>query len=214
MDNELHLFDVISYELTGELMEQMKSFDKGDFTMYLSSPGGAVDAGIDLFNAIKRYQGKVTIVVDAIAASMGSYLLQAADERVVSQNSKLMVHAPWGVAMGNASDMRAYAELLDGYAETMRPVYAEASGKSEEEIKAIMDAETWYFGGKKIVEAGFADRVATQDAKAFVNVDVLSKYCKSVPESIVKEEAERSAAMRSRSMTQAEARAIRDKHCV
>lgn len=131
-----------------------------DVTLLLNTPGGSVDEGIAIYNALKRYKGTVTTVVDSLAASMGSYLLQAGDERIVYANSMLMIHQPWGGSIGNSEDFRREAGVLDKYAQRMIPVYAQRTGNSVKQIESWMAAETWFLG-QEIVDAGFADVLAT-----------------------------------------------------
>ena len=130
-------------------------------TVRLNTPGGSVDQGIAIYNAIKRHPGGVDIVVDSLAASMGSYLLQAGVTRRVATNAMVMIHDPWSIAIGNSSELRKEADVLDKYAQRMVPDYAAASGKSEDEIREIMLEETWLVG-QEIVDAGFADEVIEQ----------------------------------------------------
>lgn len=124
----------------------------------LNTPGGSVDEGIAIFNALKRHRGGITMIVDSLAASMGSYLLQAGSTRIVASNAMVMVHDPWSIAIGNATEFRKAADVLDKYAQRMIPDYAKRSGKSEAEIQAIMAEESWY-AGQEIIDAGFADEV-------------------------------------------------------
>lgn len=127
-------------------------------TVRLNTPGGSVDEGIAIFNALRRHEGGVDTVVDSLAASMGSYLLQAGETRTVANNAMVMVHDPWTISFGNATQLRKDAETLDKYRARMLPEYSNRSGKSLEEIEAIMLEESWY-AGQEIVDAGFADVV-------------------------------------------------------
>ena len=54
-----------------------------------------------------------------------------------------MVHNPWTVTMGNAEDLRKDAETLDKMRDAIISFYRAKCDKSEDEIKALMDAETW-----------------------------------------------------------------------
>ena len=209
---EVHLYGDIGPEWAGMIgAESVKmALDEmggKDFTMYLSSPGGSVDIGTDVYNAIDRYKGKVTIIVDAIAASMGSYILQAADTRIVATNSKVMVHNPWGLAIGDAAALRKEADVIDKYRDAMIPGYTSATGKTEEEIRSLMDAETWYVG-KEIVDAGFADKVLGTSKKAVAIEDVQRWARNAIPEQFAQDFPLRSKARDSiRSMSVADARA-------
>lgn len=209
---EIHLFDQIGPAWAGmvgidQVSEALAAMGGKDVSLYLSTPGGSVDEGTAIFNAIERYSGKVTIIVDSIAASMGSYILQAADVRVVASNSKFMMHAPWTIALGDADALRKEADVLDKYREAMVPAYADRSGKKSEEVRSLMAEETWYVG-KEIVDAGFADKMAGK-AKGSIDLTKLAFWAKKIPDA-VKEEV-RTMAQQRHSMTLAEAKALRDR---
>ena len=72
----------------------------------------------------------------------------------------MMIHKPWGFSGGDANDMRDYADLLDKVESVLIPAYAEKTGKTTEEIAAMLEDETW-MDGKECLELGFADQVTT-----------------------------------------------------
>jgi ATP-dependent protease ClpP protease subunit len=125
----------------------------------LNSPGGSVFDAVAIYNALKRHAGTVTVWIDGIAASAASYVAMAGDEIVMPENAFLMIHDPSGLAMGTAGDMRAMAEALDKIAGSLVRGYAAKSGKPDDEIAALMAAETW-FDAADAVAAGLADRLA------------------------------------------------------
>jgi ATP-dependent protease ClpP protease subunit len=61
-------------------------------TIIMNNPGGDVIHGMAIYDAIKNCKNHVTIKVSGHAMSMGSIILQAADERVMTVNSKIMIH--------------------------------------------------------------------------------------------------------------------------
>lgn len=171
----------------GVVNQALSEMGGSDVTVHLNTPGGSVDEGIAIFNSLIRYPGKVTTVVDSLAASMGSYLLQAGETRVVSSNSMVMIHDPWTIAMGNSAELRKGADTLDKYAIRMIPDYSRRSGKSDDEILQIMADETW-LAGQEIIDEGFAD-VMESNAKATAYrpmVAGLHRYCSKIPESLQK----------------------------
>ena len=125
----------------------------------LNSPGGSVFDAVAIYNALKRHDGSVTVTVDGIAASAASYVAMAGDAVVMPENAFLMIHDPSGLAIGTAADMRAMADALDKIGASLVRGYAAKSGKPEEEIAALMAAETW-FDAAEALAAGFADRLA------------------------------------------------------
>jgi ATP-dependent Clp protease protease subunit len=125
----------------------------------LNSPGGSVFDAVAIHNALKRHEGTVTVWIDGIAASAASYIAMAGDEIVMPENAFLMIHDPSGLVMGTAEDMRAMAGTLDKIAAGMTRGYAGRSGKTEDEIAALMAAETW-FSAAEALEAGLATQLA------------------------------------------------------
>lgn len=125
----------------------------------LNSPGGSVFDAVAIFNALTRHSGTITVWIDGVAASAASYVAMAGDEIVMPENAFLMIHDPSGIVMGTAADMREMAATMDKIAGSMVRGYATKSGKSEEEIAALMAAETW-FDAKDALDAGLATRMA------------------------------------------------------
>lgn len=125
----------------------------------LNSPGGSIFDAVAIYNAIKRHEGTVTVWIDGIAASAASYVAMAGDEIVMPENTFLMIHDPAGIVMGTASDMRAMAEALDKVGDSLAAGYAAKSGRSTDEIAALMAAETW-LDATEALALGFADRLA------------------------------------------------------
>lgn len=137
----------------------------------LHSPGGDVLDGWAIYNALKGSKAKITARVEGLAASMASVILQAADVREVHENSYVMIHNPWGFAVGDAEEMRDTAALLDKLGNGLVIAYVSRTGKDEGEIREMMDAETW-MDGKEAVERGFADKLldgVALSARAFDN---------------------------------------------
>jgi ATP-dependent protease ClpP protease subunit len=127
-------------------------------TMRIASPGGSVDEGRLIYNALKRYQGGVDVVVDSSAYSIASYIAMAGERVVMAKNAMLMIHNPWTIAMGDAAELRKTADVLDKYRDSIVDAYTDKSDKDRKKMIAILDAETWYTA-QEAVDAGFATEV-------------------------------------------------------
>ena len=136
----------------------------------LNSPGGSVFDAVAIHNAIKRHEGTVTVWIDGIAASAASYIAMAGDEIVMPENAFLMIHDPAGLVMGTAEDMRAMAEALDKVKGSLVSGYAAKSGRTTEEVSALMTAETWFDAGDAVAQ-GFADRLI-EPVRIAANFDI------------------------------------------
>lgn len=159
---EVLIYDEIgAYGVTakGFLAELGALPDDAPIDLRLNSPGGSVFDAVAIYNALTRHSGTITVWIDGIAASAASYIAMAGDEIIMPENAFLMIHDPSGLAMGTAADMRDMAGTLDKIAASMTRGYASKSGKPEDEIAALLSAETW-FDAKDALEAGLATRMA------------------------------------------------------
>ncbi len=130
--------------------------------VHLNSPGGDVFEGMTMLNLLKAHSARVEVLVDGIAASAASFVAMAGDRIVMGEGSMLMIHNPMTIMWGNAAELRKQAEVLDKVAGEMAGIYAKRTGKSEDQARAWMDAETW-FTGKEAVEAGLADELVAEE---------------------------------------------------
>lgn len=131
----------------------------------LNTPGGSVSEAVAIHNAIKRHPGGADTIADSLAASGGSLILQAGQRRLVAKNAMVMVHDPWMITYGNADMLRKDASMLDSFAASLVASYAERTGKTDDDVRGIMQAETWYTAAET-VSAGFADEVADDIGEA------------------------------------------------
>ncbi|MEY0910136.1 ClpP-like prohead protease/major capsid protein fusion protein [Providencia rettgeri] len=126
--------------------------------LHIHSPGGEVFEGIAIYNQLKNHNATITVYIDGLAASMASVIAMVGDEIIMPTNAMMMIHKPWGVSWGDANDMRDYADLLDKVENVLIPAYMEKTGKTKEEIEAMLGEETW-LTAEECVEHGFANTV-------------------------------------------------------
>jgi ATP-dependent protease ClpP protease subunit len=173
--DEIGAWGVSAKGFLAELKEQAKG---RDVELSLHSPGGEVFDGWAIYNALKRHEGEVTVKVEGLAASMASVIAMAGDRVTMPENSYLMIHNPWSVAVGDAGEMREVADLLEKLGDGIVGAYAKRAGMDEDEVRTLMDAETW-LTGREAVEMGFADVVEEPVAMAAVRRGVdISKWSK------------------------------------
>lgn len=150
--DEISWFGVTAADFVGELSAL------NDVELHVNSPGGDVFEGLAMLNSLRAHPGKVTAIVDGIAASAASFLLMGADEVVMRPNTELMIHDAWGLCLGNEEDMRDTADRLAKVSDNIADIYAKRAGGELAEWRATMRAEKWY-SPDEAVSAGLADRV-------------------------------------------------------
>jgi ATP-dependent protease ClpP protease subunit len=140
------------------LCKEIAALEVGQITVRINSFGGSVSDGIAIYNALKNHPAQVTTCVDGIGASVASLIFQAGDRREIAENAQLMVHAPWTYAAGNAPELRAAADMLDSWANSMAQTYSRASGKPADAVLAEwLDGKDHWMTAAEAVAAGLAD---------------------------------------------------------
>lgn len=133
-------------------------------TVRLNSCGGDLYAGLAIHDVLRGLPAEVTVRVEGIAASAASVIACAGDRVVVTPGSILMVHEGALALCGyyTGADVRALAEDMDAGVRAMLAVYAAKTGRPVEELREVVEAETWMVG-REIVDAGFADELEEYD---------------------------------------------------
>lgn len=126
--------------------------------LHIHSPGGDVFEGMAIYNLLKTHPAHITVTIDGIACSMASVIAMVGDRVRIPENGMMMIHRPQGIKGGDSTKMRRHADLLDKIEETLIPAYAAKTGKSNNELAAMLEVETW-MNGKECVEHGFADEL-------------------------------------------------------
>lgn len=162
--------DVSSYNLSKQLAE-MGDVDK--INVFISSYGGEVKEGLEIYHALKRHKANVVTYCESFACSIASVIFLAGDERIMSNASLLMIHNAWTWAEGNAEQLRKQADDLEKITQASVEVYKENSKLSEEEIKALLDQEKW-ISPEEALEYGFATAIEKKESNK-ANQNALQK---------------------------------------
>lgn len=157
---EIYIYDEIGYWGTtaADFVRDLVAIKAGKILLHLNTPGGDAFDGIAIHNALQQHPATVRVQVDSLAASAGSVIAMAGDSIVMAKHSTMMIHDPFGLAMGDAKDMHKMGDVLDQLGDTIAGVYAERAGGSVREWRDRMLEETWY-NDRAAVEAGLADEV-------------------------------------------------------
>jgi len=152
-----------------------------EITVRINSPGGSVNDGVAIYNALKSHSAKVLVQIDAAAYSIASIIAMAGERITMAGNAMMMIHDPFTITAGNADEMRRVAAVLDLSADVMANTYAKRTGMDAAEIRELMKAETW-FTAEQAVAAGFADE-ALEALPMAANFD-LSRF-RNVPAAVL-----------------------------
>lgn len=156
----LSIFDDIgAYGVSAKsFLNDLRTVTTDEVDVEINSPGGDVFAGLAIHNGLRASGKKINVKVLGLAASAASLVAMAGDTIEMPENAFMMIHNPWGFAMGGADEMRNTADVLDKIGAGLVSTYAKRTGKTDQEITALLDAETW-MTAQEAVDAGFATSV-------------------------------------------------------
>lgn len=138
----------------------LESLGGRDVTVRINSGGGDVFAAHAIHNQLAAYKGRVTVLIDGLAASAATIIAVAGDRIIMPANALFMIHNP---AIGlsdyyGADELLKAAEALNTIKDSIVAAYRKRCKASAEELAAMMDAETW-MGAAECLEKGFVDEI-------------------------------------------------------
>jgi ATP-dependent Clp endopeptidase proteolytic subunit ClpP len=163
-DNEILIFDVIGADFFGEgitamsVMDDLRRMQGEDVTVRINSPGGDVFEGLAIHNALRRHTGKVTVVVDALAASAAAIVAVAGDVVQIVDNGTFMIHSVWTFVVGNAIELRAEASILDKIDEGLVTTFVRKTGKTAAAIRKALSFDN-FMTAEEAVAFGLIDSI-------------------------------------------------------
>lgn len=169
-ETEILLYDVIGLDWFGngvdakKFYNELKNVKTPTIRLKINSPGGDVFDGIAMYNDLKAHSARVIVEVTGLAASAASVVAMAADEILIGKNAHIMIHDAWTMAMGNKTDLREIADLLETIDQGLAETYADRTGGSVKAMSALMSEETW-MRGQEAVDAKFADGLIEAEDK-------------------------------------------------
>lgn len=162
--------NVCVYDLAKEIGE----LNGKALTVRINSYGGEVAEGLAIYNLLKSYEGEVTTICDGFACSAASVVFMAGTKRIMPRSSLLMIHNAWTWASGDAGDLRKAADDLEKITQPSVDIYTSVSNLDSDEIKAMMDAETW-IDADEALDYGFATEISEETAMQSLEDGILAK---------------------------------------
>jgi ATP-dependent Clp protease protease subunit len=152
--------DESANRICGQLILLAAEDSEKDISFWINSPGGAVHAGLAIYDTMRFIQNDVSTVVMGMAASMGQFLLSAGTpgKRYALPHSRVMMHQPSGGIGGTAADIAIQAEQMLFTKKTIQRLIAEHTGQTYEQIEEDSDRDRW-FTAPEALDYGFVDRV-------------------------------------------------------
>ena len=168
------VYDYLGYENINPkaIKQALNEANGSDVELEINSPGGYVDAGSEIYTALKEYQGQVIAKITGQACSAASWIALAADRVEMSPTAQMMIHRASTISSGNSDDLASDLNALDSLDKSFVDLYSQRTGLDAQEVYRLMCNTTW-MNAKEAVDKGFADEIMFQNDKkpALVNAD-------------------------------------------
>lgn len=192
-DDSMWIYDWLGISATSpkKINKALADANGQPVTVKINSPGGSVFSASEIYTSLRNYNGDVNVQILGLAASAASVIAMAG-KSLMSPTAQIMIHPVSTSVAGNHQDMEHTAEILRNADETVANAYVLKTGRSKDEILAMMDKETW-LSAQKAKELGFIDEIMFDNgnlSNKFTNIgkfDMTAMYNSlvTVPEDII-----------------------------
>lgn len=159
-ESEILLFDYIGwpYNDPRDLIQALA--DMGDVIVRINSLGGDVFDGTAIYNAFSSHKGNVTTRIEGLAASIASVIAVSGRKVQAYDNTMIMIHNAWTVALGNQFELSEVVSILSKVDVNIVNAYQKKTGKTKRDLSEMMKANT-YMNADEAKKHGFIDEIVT-----------------------------------------------------
>ncbi len=152
--------DQIANLIVAQLLYLNREDDEKEIQMFVNSPGGAIYAGLAIYDTMQQISAPISTVAVGVTASFGTVLLSAGSHgrRFALPNATIHMHQPLGGAQGQASDIVIQAEEIVRLKKRLIDVFVRHTGKDASVIERDTDRDI-YMTAEQAVSYGLIDAV-------------------------------------------------------
>lgn len=163
------VYDEMAALICAQLLFLESENPNKDIYMYINSPGGAVTAGLSIYDTMKYIRCEVATLCMGQACSMGSFLLAAGTKgkRYCLPNARVMVHQPSGGAQGQATDIEIQAREILKVRERLNQIYATNTGQPLNVIELAVERDN-FMSADEAKTFGLVDHVVVDRPKELI----------------------------------------------
>ncbi|HEX5852786.1 MAG TPA: ATP-dependent Clp protease proteolytic subunit [Solirubrobacteraceae bacterium] len=152
--------DQVANLVVAQLLHLESQDPDKDISIYINSPGGSIYSGLAIYDTMRFVKPDIATMCVGVAMSMGSLLLAAGTKgkRAVLPNSRILIHQPSAGFEGQSTDIEIHAREIIKMRQEIDAIYAEATGKPEEQVRADMERDR-FFTAEQALEYGLVDKI-------------------------------------------------------
>ena len=169
-DNRIiRLNKTIDAAVAEEIVDQLLKLDtiksKKDIIFYINSPGGAVSAGMAIYDAMQMVKSDVKTICIGRCASMAAVLLSGGTKgkRYITPNSEVMIHEVSSFNMGKVGELKIDYEHTNTLNEQIIKLLAENTGKTVKQVRKDIQLKDRWFNAEEALKYGLGDKILTKN---------------------------------------------------
>lgn len=157
---------VVANVIIAGLLYLEQQDEEQEIKLYINSPGGAVEAGLAIYDTIQLLKPQVSTLCIGMTASFATVLLAAGakGKRAALPNSTIHMHQPLGAAAGQSVDVEIFARRMVKMREKLYAILSRHTGKSVEKIAQDCDRD-FFLDPEEAIGYGLIDHVLTRDMR-------------------------------------------------
>lgn len=147
---DVYIFgDIVAYRWDEQdtsawsFQRELREIDADIIRVHIDSYGGNVSEGWAIYNTLREHPAKIETYADGFVASAALYPYLAGDVRQASPVAAFYLHNVLTAAAGYAEDLEKAAEEIRKLTEIGVQAFVERTGMAADEVRRLMDAETW-----------------------------------------------------------------------
>ena len=169
-DNRIiRLNKTIDAAVAEEIVDQLLKLDtiksKKDIIFYINSPGGAVSAGMAIYDAMQMVKNDIRTICIGRCASMAAVLLSGGTKgkRYITPNSEVMIHEVSSFNMGKVGELKIDYEHTNTLNERIIKLLAENTGKTVKQVRHDIQLKDRWFNAEEALKYGLGDKILTKN---------------------------------------------------
>ncbi|HRH25344.1 MAG TPA: ATP-dependent Clp protease proteolytic subunit [Parcubacteria group bacterium] len=137
--------DAVANTVIAQLLFLESEDPKKDITIYINSPGGQIQSGLAIVDAMNHIKPDVSTVCVGMAASMGATILSQGKKgkRFALPNAEVMIHQPLTGVEGQASDVEITAKHIIRLKDKLAKMMADVTGQNYAKVAKDKDRDYW-----------------------------------------------------------------------
>ena len=157
--------DQVANAIVAQLLVLQREDPDKPIRFYINSPGGAVYAGMAIYDTMQAISCPVSTVALGFTASFGTVLLTAGEPgmRYALPNATIHMHQPLGGAQGQASDIQIQAQEILRLRTSLNNILSKHTNQPLDKIVTDTDRDI-YMSATDAMDYGLVDQVLENPA--------------------------------------------------